>query len=302
MEKIVFPPRFVKTIIGVHGEKGQKWLDGFDSLLSACESRWSIAAVEQTSYPLSYNYVTPVKVQDGTEAVLKLGVPSAETHAEIETLREFAGEGMVRLLDADPELGVLLLERITPGMMLHETGSEEEQTQAAADLIGKMRRPAPPHTPFPTLADWSRGLEGLRRRYHGGTGPLPAQMVEQAENWFPKLISSIRQPQLLHGDLHHGNMLSATREPWLAIDPKGVIGDTEYECVAFLRNQLPAGDERDVLRRRVEHLVKELELERDRVLAWGFSHSILSACWHLEEQTDGWEEAVQQAEDFKGLM
>lgn len=302
MDKIVLPPRFMATIRGVHGEAGHKWLEQLDLLLHVCTHKWALEIQKDTPYTLSYNYVTPAVLPGGAPAVLKLGVPGKENRTEIEALKGFAGEGMVRLLDADTEQGIMLLERVMPGVTLDAVGQEEEQTRVVVEVLGRLRHTGSASSVFPTVADWFRGLERMRERFQGGTGPLPEQLVEKAEAWAPKLISSIREPRLLHGDLHHGNILSATREPWLAIDPKGVIGETEYECIAYLRNHLPKGDEQDALRRRVEHQVKGLGVQRERVLAWGICHSILSASWHLEEKTAGWEEAVRQAEWFEVLL
>lgn len=302
MEKIVLPPRFPETICGVYGEEGQKWLEQLGLLLQVCEHRWALEIQYETPYTLSYNYVTPVVLPGGAPAVLKLGVPGKENRTEIEALSMFAGEGMVRLLDADPDQGLMLLEKVMPGVTLDAVGQEEEQTRAAVEVLGRLRRTNSASSLFPTVADWFEGLGRMREHFHGGTGPLPEKLVELAEAWSAKLISTIREPRLLHGDLHHGNILSAAREPWLAIDPKGVIGETEYECIAYLRNHLPKGDEQDTLRRRVEHLVKGLDVQRDRVLAWGLSHSILSAWWHLGENTEGWEDAVRQAEWFELLL
>lgn len=302
MKKIVLPPRFTETICGVHGEEGQKWLEQLGLLLQVCEHRWALDIQYDTPYTLSYNYVTPVILPGGAPAVLKLGVPGSENRTEIEALSLFAGEGMVRLLDADPVQGIMLLEKVMPGVTLDAVGQEEEQTKTVVEVMGRLRSAFSDSSRFPTVADWFEGLRRMRERFQGGTGPLPEALVGQAEAWSKKLISSIREPRLLHGDLHHGNILSAAREPWLAIDPKGVIGESEYECIAFLRNHLPTGDERDALRRRVEHLVKGLDVQRERVLAWGFCHSILSASWHLEEKTVGWEDAVRQAEWFELLL
>jgi streptomycin 6-kinase len=60
-----------------------------------------------------------------------------------------------------------------------------------------------------------------------------------AESLFRELIASSESPVLLHGDLHHFNILSARRQPWLAIDPKGVAGEPAYEPGALLRNPNP---------------------------------------------------------------
>jgi streptomycin 6-kinase len=95
---------------------------------------------------------------------------------------------------------------------------------------------------------------------------------------------------LLHGDLHHDNILSATREPWLVIDPKGIVGDPGYDLGAFLYNPWPGllelPDPARVIARRVDQLAEGLGMERARVRAWGIAQAVLSACWSIEGNDD----------------
>lgn len=69
-------------------------------------------------------------------------------------------------------------------------------------------------------------------------------MVGRAEELFAKLLAAPGEPLLLHGDPHHGNILAAEREPWLAIDPKGGIGEAEYGVIPFLMNHVPEDNRR----------------------------------------------------------
>ena len=94
-------------------------------------------------------------------------------------------------------------------------------------------------------------------------------------------------PVLLHGDLHHENILEAERESWLAIDPKGLVGEAAYETGALLRNQLSVVFEDSqpgrVMARRVDQLAEELGLDRTRVRGWGLAQAVLSAWWDVED-------------------
>ena len=105
------------------------------------------------------------------------------------------------------------------------------------------------------------------------------------------------EPVVLHGDLHHYNILSAVREPWLAIDPKGVVGEAEYEVGALLRNHLlsTVRPER-LLARRVDQLTDELGFERQRIVGWGLAQAVLSAWWSFEDTGQVWDEAIACAE------
>ena len=82
---------------------------------------------------------------------------------------------------------------------------------------------------------------------------LPDAVVERAADLLSELTETSGEPVLLHGDLHHYNILSAEREPWLAIDPKGIVGAAEFDVCAFLRNELLSQHEPErVLARRID--------------------------------------------------
>jgi streptomycin 6-kinase len=272
----------------------------FRELIQFCEEKWSLRVL--SPYPLSYNYVAPVIFKDGSEAVLKLGVPTQEIITEIEALRLYNGNGMARLLESEADKGILILERVKPGKTLKTIKNDEEATLLAADVMIKIRVPAPSHALFPSTSDWAAGLIKLRCRYHGGTGPLPESIVSKAEDRYPKLNSTIKNLHLLHGDLHHENILSAEREPWLAIDPKGLIGEPEYEVISFLMNNLPAEKPIEIIKRRVDLFVEKLLLNKERVLMWAFCHAVLSAWWCIEDNTEGAEDAVKTAILFETLL
>ncbi|HEY3189963.1 MAG TPA: aminoglycoside phosphotransferase family protein, partial [Solirubrobacteraceae bacterium] len=97
-----------------------------------------------------------------------------------------------------------------------------------------------------------------------------------------ELCASAPARLVLHGDLHHDNVLRAEREPWLAIDPHGVVGDPGYDCGAMLYNPEPWRREDDLLAlvpARIEQLADGFGIPVDRVVAWGFVMGVLSEVW-----------------------
>jgi streptomycin 6-kinase len=287
---------FAQTVVDVHGEAGLRWLDRLPDLVAECESRWSLSVMPPFA-PLSYNYVAPAVRADGSEAVLKLGVPHRELVTEIEALRLFEGRGTARLLEADVDRGAIVLERLRPGAPLSDILDDDQAASVAAALMTRLNRPAPPDHPFPTVVDWAAGLRRLRVRFDGGTGPLPAPLVEKAESLFSELIDTMGPPVVLHGDLHHGNILSAEREPWVAVDPKGVVGEAEYEVGAFLRNRLLVQSRPEAaLARRVDRFATELGVDRERVVGWGLAQAVLSAWWTYEDHGRVSQESIPCAE------
>jgi streptomycin 6-kinase len=270
---------------------GPEWLETLPALLARCASHWSLAL--HSPFALSYNYVCRATRADGTPVVLKIGLPNDELDSEQAALEVYAGNGCVRLLERLPEISAFTLERLTPGTTLaEEITDDEEATRIAADVMSALWKPLPEEHNFRTTADWAAGLEKLRLEFGGGTGPFPAHLVDAAERLFAELHASQSPPVLLHGDLHHFNILRAGRRPWLAIDPKGIVGEREYEAGALLRN--PDNDRLDdnALRsrtlRRIDQLAETFGFDRDRLIGWCIAQAVLSAWWGYEDGEAQW--------------
>ncbi len=294
------PFDYIQRVKDTFGPDGQVWLSRFPETLQIYRDRWSLT-LRLPFEPLSYNYVAPASLPNGDQVVLKLGVPNAELLTEIEALRRYVGRAAVRLLHADPAGGALLLERVRPGTALIDSDFDDERaTRIAAQLMQRLWRPVQGEQPFPTVETWFRGLRRLRSRYDGGTGPLPPALVSQAEALLADLSESADSPVLLHGDLHYWNILAAEREPWLAIDPKGIIGEPAFEVGAWMRNPVTEvaswPELKRVSARRLDQFSQILSLDRQRLLGWSLAQAVLSACWSLEENQAGWQNAIVVAE------
>ncbi|MCB9419046.1 MAG: phosphotransferase [Ardenticatenaceae bacterium] len=299
------PDKFAQTIREGYGDKGAVWLENLPSLIANYEERWSLT-VRPPFANLSYNYAAPAVLADGTECVLKLGVVNPELLCEIEALRLYDGHGIVKLLQADPEAGILLLEHLHPGIPLRMVAEDEAATAIAAQVMQQLWQPVLTNYPFPTVADWARGMERLRREFDGGTGPFPKRLVKTAESLFAELLPSQAEPVLLHGDLHHWNILRATRHPWLALDPKGVVGEPAYEVGAWLRNPVDVladwSELSSIQARRIDQFAEMLGFDRQRLIGWGIAQAVLSAWWSYEDHGYGWDTAIFCAESLLELL
>lgn len=282
------------------GAPGLAWLESLPALIAALRREWDLTL--GAPYPhLSYNYVLRATTAAGEPAALKLTFPGdPETGNEIAALRLYAGDGITRLLAADPARGALLIERLEPGVPLHTLRDEEEEVMIAARLMRRLWRPVAPDHHFPTVAGWGEAFARHRAQHAGSSGPLPPRIFEVGERLYHRLDASASGPVLLHGDLHHENILSATREPWLAIDPKGLAGDPGFEVGAYLHNLwadlYPERDPRHTVARRVALFAEALGMDRERVRAWGIAFAVLSAVWSAENGGTGWSEAIRVAE------
>ena len=294
------PKSFAHTIRTVFAEKGAAWLSRLPHLIDECEQRWQLRV--QSPFKLSYNYVAPAVRADGSCIVLKLGVPNDELTSEINALRIYAGRGICKLLEADDARGIMLLEQLHPGTMLSTLVPHQDApaTAIAAEVMRQLWQPAPDQHPFRTLESWTEGILEIRPKFDGRTGPFPEKLVSQAESLRRQLINSSHSSVLLHGDLHHFNILQ-TEQAWLAIDPKGVVGERAYEIASFLYNPFGTHITKEMGMRRIAQFSELLSLDRERLLGWGIVQAVLSAWWSFDSGEEDWQPMLGFAEMLVGV-
>lgn len=199
-------------------------------------------------------------------------------------LRCFDGIGTVRVYESIE--GAVLLERLDPGTQLAGLslqGEDDEATTIIAELIRTMSERPVTAKNFVTVEDWGRGFERYRA---SGDQQIPRDLVERAENIYVELSRSQKRTRLLHGDLQHYNVLFDHQRGWVAIDPKGVIGEVEYEVGASLRNPYEQPSiflSTERIERRIKLFAEALSFDADRALAWGYAQAVLSAIWSVED-------------------
>jgi streptomycin 6-kinase len=302
---VQIPEGLRKTIEQVQGERGLQWLAGLPDLLHYCCERWSLE-LEPPFKGLSYNLVLPGRLINGKEIVLKLGVPCRELTTECAALILFNGSGAVHLLEHDSARGILLMERVTPGTTVSGLLNERQATSVAAKLMKKLWRVSPADHLFQSLADWFLAFTRLRNDFSGGSGPFPDGLITRAEHSFDELNqnASTEACMVLHGDLHHANIL-LSKEEWLAIDPKGIVGDPGYEVGPFMLNRLPPAASNseltELFHQRLIIFSDELRIDKNRLARWAFCHAVLSALWDWEEGKE-WHPTIRLAEILEELV
>ncbi len=218
-----------------------------------------------------------------TPVVLKVARGPGDEWRAGEIIKAFRGKGMVRVLDSEP--GAVLLERLVPGEPLAGlslSGRDDEACEILAGVLSQFDPTAPPRD-CPTVQSWG---QGFAKYLASGNSQLSRPLVERAQHWYHSLSSSQGKTRLLHGDLQHYNVLSDQSRNWVAIDPKGVIGELEYDLGASLRNpneRLGAFSSPKVIERRITLFQKRLTIKPDRVLAWAYCQAVLSVIWMIED-------------------
>jgi streptomycin 6-kinase len=238
----------------------------------------------------------PARTDSGTVAMVRCGeerlllkLPRVEDELRAwRVLAHWRGEGAVRVL-AHARDGAVLLERALPGDALTGrvlAGDDDGAMAVVCEVAGALHRQPPPRGRFERVEDW--GL-GFQRHRASGRGGIAQKMLERAERMFAVLAQTQGRRRLLHGDLHHDNILFDAARGWLAIDPKGVLGEPAYEFGAALRN--PGEDasrfaDADILQRRALIIAREMGCDSGRVLGWAFAQAVLSAVWSIEDGRD----------------
>lgn len=289
------PERLVRALAAWEGEAGRAWLAELPGRLQGVLERWELTP-ERVQYPGgNISMVVLVRQADGTPAALKVGMVTPETAHEHEALAHWGGRSAVRLLRADPAEGAMLLERLHGDVSLRSLPEAKAILEAAGVLRRLWVAPAEGH-PFVSVAQWTDHLaELLRRRRELPWAADLRPLIDEALEVREELAAGpgAPEPALLHGDFHHGNVLAADRLPWLAIDPKPLVGDPAYDLARLVRDRLetlvasPAAQ--SAARRRLAKLADALDVDRDRLRGWAVFRAVEAGVRNLsvDNRVDG---------------
>jgi streptomycin 6-kinase len=262
------------------GEHWAAWVDRLPGLATGLLDEWELA-VDGALMNGFCSLVVPVRTKDGQRAVLKLHEDlDDESEFEALALQRWHGDGTVLLLRADPRRWALLLERLHPRDLT--TVGDTEACEIVAGMYGRIHVPALPQLRTLTsyVERWTDDLDALPR-----DAPIPRRMREQCVSLARDLVTDPASVgRIIHGDLHHMNVLAGDREPWLVIDPKPMSGDPHYEIAPMLWNEwdrITAGDVRDNIRRRFHTLVDVAGLDEARARDWVVVRMVLNASWDV---------------------
>jgi streptomycin 6-kinase len=279
MDTLNLPKTFVQNIKDIYGNNGQDWLDGLPQNLRYLENLWDVK-LKKTMPNLTYSYVALAETKSGL-SVIKVAPKSERLDREI-CWYQAQKTGCAHLILNDKEQGALLLEYLQPGVSLKQKvieGQDDEATEIIAQVIIELNAPKiTGKTPFPHVSELLKDLELLK-------GKIPSSLFSYGCDLFHRLLE-IKDNLLLHGDLHHDNILSHG-EKYLAIDPHGYVGPQAFEVGAFIRNPYDCFPKNrsleEMLSLRLNILYKLLPFSREEINGWALVYTLIAASWSVQD-------------------
>ncbi len=279
---------FNQNITNTFGEKGKAWLVELPNIIKKLSAHWHLTHLSPVDN-MSYHYVAKAVSDNHQAVVLKIGCDAKVIADEKQALEYFNGDGSIRLIDYNEKYRALLLQQAVPGVTLkslYPAQAERVMDNYVATMQQLHHKILPTKNNFQSISTWLQALDKVN------SDQIPKDLLKKALGLRDQLLSSSGRQVLLHGDLHHDNILS-DGNTWLAIDPKGIIGEPEFEIAAFdfihqselaeLANEALA---KKLFAVRIEYIAGKMNLDAERIKAWVFVRLILSAAWSIEDKSE----------------
>ena len=274
----VVPREFADALVRRSGDAGLRWVEAVPALVERLCHRWQIELASDAALYGDNNLLFPAR-HAADACMLKLCEPGHDTVAEVTALLAWDGRGAVRLHEASLGEGALLLEQLDSGRSLSGLGLFDA-AEIAGDLIRQLTIPAPPG--LCQLGDMATEIaETVGPRHNALGNPVPARWVGLAAGLAAELAADAGA-NLVHADLHYGNVLAGTRQPWLAIDPKAIAGDPELSVPELMWTRLDEADQADDIRALLAAITHAAALDPAKARAWTIVRAVDYWLWGLD--------------------
>lgn len=275
---IIVPAELAAHHTRHNGEAGRQWIKALPQLVERLCVEWGLE-IEQADPLHGYLGIMVPVMRDQESYMLK--VSSLEDTAAAEAaLRAWDGNGAVRLFEARPEVGALLLERLDSQRSLHDLDLFDA-AEIAGTLVRRLAVPTP--AGIRNVRDVAaRIAESLPERQKSLNSPVPLSWLKLAGE-LARELGPHADNRLLHGDLHYGNVLAGEREPWLAVDPDPLAGDPEWAVPELLWTLADKANGDEGLRRLLRLLVDNGEMNAGIARGWAIVRSVDYWLWGLEK-------------------
>lgn len=273
-------PTFHSNIHDIYGDAGKDWIKKLPALIAQLSEQWHFELIHPMDN-LSYNFVGSVKMQSNNNtAILKMAFENSRLNTEVEWLKCMS-HCVPAVYEHNEKLSAFLMEHIIPGLSLKsqmKTLKDDQATIIICKAILDLQTQQHSNTHFKHLSELAKSLTVLDKIYD-------KKLLDHAKSLFHDLTIDRSQDIILHGDLHHENIISSGND-WKVIDPHGYRGDPAAEVGAMIRNPWDCFPTEHSLsktiQRRLDIMSAQLPFDPQKIKAWAFCMTVLSAAWTVE--------------------
>jgi streptomycin 6-kinase len=269
-----------KNIINIYGREGETWLKLLQSNVDKICSKYHVLNISPVDN-MTFNYVASGFINK-KPIMIKYGLNQAALAKEAACLKAFSCYGGIEYI-AD-EANLIIMERAMPGDTLkHSFPSEDEKgTSIMCHLLQKLHKaPISKHNNFYHLHTLYQVFDKF--------DDLPKTVLNQACQLRNEMFSKRNKKVLLHGDLHHDNIIKH-KDNYVVIDPKGFIGDPLYDVAAFIINPIPDlldnHQVKHLIRQRIEICSSILGASEKDITKWTYLKALLCWIWVKQDNLD----------------
>lgn len=272
-------PKFVVNIKNSNQVNRETWLNELPERIHRLAKKWNFTFLE-IGKNLSYNFIALVKYQDEI-AILKISPVANRITKEVTWYQLFSDSYVPKIFEQDVNEFAVLMEKIEPGISLKNLVKQDDEaaTKIICQCIRHLQEKKHHSTLFKHIAEFEN-------EYHLLDGKISPAQLSKAKSLFYDLTSDRQNDVVLHGDLHHDNILSSDSH-WKIIDPHAYIGDPVFEIGPMIFNPLDAFPNnkslKEIIELRMNILKNELPFDSQRIKAWAFCRTILAAAWFYED-------------------
>lgn len=266
--------------------------------INFCVNQWGITNIElvdETNYSCVLKGISSIY----GPVILKKRSELKVIEDEYHVLTEYSGRRFCKIYEVDLNKGILLEELITPGTVLKDESSIDKRLEVFCTLFQDLHKPVSGEYKYPTYLDWVSRIASILENMT--EFKVLALHMKKAENICKDLFRKYPEKMLLHGDLHHYNILLNSNAGYTIIDPKGVIGNPIFDIPRFILNELE--DEitpalKDKIQYCMSVISNKLDINPDVIKQCFYIETAMAQCWNVESNEQASIESVLLAKDI----
>lgn len=250
-------------------------------------------------YALPKRAVYSAKSTRYGEVILKMNRSLSSIASEYHMLKTVGGRYGCRVYEFDSENGLLLEEKITPGTVLRKEADVNVRIQKFAEVFQNIHKEMSGDYHYSTYFEWIKNARASIEKIE--QGEIIIEQIKRAEEICGDLFDKYAERVVLHGDLHHDNMLLSEEGNYKIIDAKGVLGPQIFDIPRFILNELDekSGTEgKEYILNVIEKISRLLSYPTTDLKDLFFMETALACAWCLESGDEPDWQAMRTAEEI----